>query len=266
MSLIMKSNGYIIYLRNKRFKKILVKLCQIIILVLFIVIWQLLSDNSIINSFIVSSPKLIIKTIINLYKTNNLFNHIFITMYETIISFFICTIVGIIVAVILWYNPFIAKIIDPYLTIFNSLPKVAMAPILIIIFGANIKTIIITSILIAIITTIISIYNGFMSTDKDKIKLLESMHANRIQMLFYLIIPSNYANIISTLKITLSLSLIGVITAELLVSKKGIGYLIMYGGDVFNLNLVITGIIILMIFSYILYEIICYIEKILIKH
>ena len=262
----MKSKNYIKYLKNKRRTNILIKLCQIIILISIILLWQYLSDKKIINTFITSSPTLIFKTIINLYKTNNLFNHILITTYETITSFILGSILGIQLAIILWYSPFLSKVFDPYLTVLNSLPKVALGPILIMITGANIKTIIITSILISIITTIISTYNGFISTPKDKIKLLKSFKATKFQILRYLILPANYKTIISTLKITLSLSLIGVITAELLVSKKGIGYLIMYGSNIFNLNLVITGILILMVLSYLLYEIICYIEKILIKH
>ena len=262
----MKSNNYIKYLNNIKRTKIIIKITRLTILILIFLIWQLLADKNLINTFITSSPKLIIKTITNLYKTNNLFNNISITIYETIASFTISTLLGIIIATILWYNKFLYKVLDPYLTILNSLPKVALGPILIILLGANIKTIIITSILISIITTIISIYNGFQSTDINKIKLLKSFNANKKQILKYLILPYNYKTIISTLKITLSLSLIGVITAELLVSKEGLGYLIMYGRNVFNLNLVVTGILILMIVSYLLYLLICYIEKILIKH
>ena len=262
----MKSKGYIKYLKKRKKEKISIILIQILLLLFLLFIWQYASNHNLINTFITSSPSLIIKTIIKLYNTNNLFQHIFITTYEVIISFLIGTIIGLIIAIILWYNPFIAKILDPYLTILNSLPKVSLSPILIIIIGANIKTIIITSILISIITTIISIYNSFNSTDKNKIKLLKSLNASKLQILTNLVLPSNYPSIINTLKITLSLSLIGVITAELLVSKKGIGYLITYGKEIFNLNLVITGIFILMILSYILYLIICYIEKILIKN
>lgn len=264
--LIMKSNGYKKYLQKQIINKYLIILSQLLILIIAILLWQFLANHQLINTFITSSPKQILETIITLYKTNDLFTHIWITTYETIISFALGTIIGIIIAIILWYNKFISKVIEPYLTILNSLPKVSLGPILIIWIGANIKSIIIMALLISVIITIITVYNGFNSTDPNKIKLLKSLNATKFQILKYLILPSNYPTIISSLKINISMSLIGVIMGELLVSKQGIGYLIMYGSQVFNLNLVITGIIILMIVSYIMYLIVSYLEKILIKY
>ena len=264
--LIMKSNGYKKYLLNQKIKKTLIHICQLLILIFIIILWQSLANHNLINTFITSSPKNIIKTIINLYQTNDLFHHIWITSYETLISFTLGTIIGIIIAIILWYNKFIYKVIDPYLTILNSLPKVSLGPILIIWVGANIKSIIVMALLISVIITIITVYNGFISTDQNKIKLLKSFNATKFQLLKYLVLPSNWITIISSLKISISMSLVGVIMGELLVSKQGIGYLIMYGSQVFNLDLVITGIIILMIVSYLMYLIINYLEKILIKY
>ena len=262
----MKSKGYQQYLKKLKKEKITILLTQLLILILIITMWQILADLKIINTFITSSPKNILTTLKNLYIHNNLFHHIWITTYETIISFLTGTILGIIIAIILWYNPFISKVIDPYLTIINSLPKVSLGPIFIIWVGANTKSIIVMALLISVIITIISVYNGFISTDKNKIKLLKSFGANKIEMLKYLILRENYKTIISSLKINISMSLIGVIMGELLVSKSGIGYLIMYGSQVFNLNLVMTGIIILMIVSYIMYLLVYSLEKILIKH
>ena len=145
------------------------------------------------------------------------------------------------------------------------MPKIALGPIIIIFFGANIKSIIIMALLISVIVTIITVYNGFISTDKNKINLLKSFSATKYQIFKLVILPSSYQTIISSLKINISMTLIGVIMGEFLVSKQGIGYLINYGSQVFNLNLVISGIIILMIVSYLMYIIVSYIEKILIK-
>ena len=262
----MKSKEYKQYLNNIRKKRILIILSQLSLLILILFIWQYSSNKNLINTFITSSPKKVLNTLINLNNTHNLWHHIGITTYETIISFLLGTILGIIIAIILWYNRIIAKIIDPYLTIINSLPKVSLGPILIIWIGANKKAIIIMALLISLIITIITVYNGFINTDKNKIELLKSLKANKYQLLKYLILPENYKTIISSLKINISMSLIGVIMGELLVSKNGIGYLIMYGSQVFNLDLVITGIIILMIVSYIMYIIVNNIEKILIKN
>ena len=261
----MYSNEHKQYLKKKKRKKILILLMQIAILVTIIITWQLLADFKIINTFITSSPSNVVKTIITLYNDNNLFNNIWTTIYETLISFSLGTIIGIIIAIILWYSNFLYKVIDPYLTIINSLPKIALGPIIIIFFGANIKSIIIMALLISVIVTIITVYNGFISTDKNKINLLKSFSATKYQIFKLVILPSSYQTIISSLKINISMTLIGVIMGEFLVSKQGIGYLINYGSQVFNLNLVISGIIILMIVSYLMYIIVSYIEKILIK-
>ena len=143
----------------------------------------------------------------------------------------------------------------------NSLPKVALGPIIIIWTGANTKSIITMALLINLIISIITIYNGFLNTDIYKIKLLKSFKANKFQILTKVVIPSSYSTIISSLKINISMSLIGVITGEFLVSKKGLGYLIIYGTQIFNLNIVMSGIIILIFISFILYEIMGLIEK-----
>lgn len=261
----MYSNEHKKYIRKKKIRKILIILMQILLLATLIIGWELLAKYKIINTFITSSPSNIIKTIISLYKDNNLFNNIWTTIYETIISFGIGTIIGIVTAIVLWWNNFIYKVVDPYLTVLNSLPKIALGPIIIIFFGANIKSIIIMALLISVIVTIITVYNGFISTDKNRINLLKSFSASKYQIFKMVILPSSYSTIISSLKINISMTLIGVIMGEFLVSKKGIGYLINYGSQVFNLNLVISGIIILMIVSYIMYIIVSYIEKILIK-
>ena len=261
----MISNEYKNYKNKLLINKILVIFTQITLLILLLIIWQLLADFELINTFISSSPKKVIETIISLHEQQNLYHHIWITVYETIISFGIGTILGTIIAIILWWNKFLYKVFDPYLTIINSLPKVALGPIIIIWAGANINSIIIMALLISVIVTIITVYNGFVSTDQGKINLLKSFKATKYQILKYVILPSSYSTIISSLKINVSMSLIGVIMGEFLVSKEGIGYLIMYGSQVFNLNLVISGIIILMIVSYLMYLIVIYIEKKLIK-
>jgi len=253
------------FLKKIKIRNIWIRISQICIILLFIILWQLLADLKVINTFISSSPKMVINTIISLYQKGNLFKHIWITIYETIISFSLGTILGTIVATILWWNNFLAKVLDPYLTILNSLPKVALGPIIIIWAGAGMNSIILMALLISTIITIINVYQGFIETDPIKIKLMKSFKATKSQIYFKLIVPSSFSNIISALKINVSMSLIGVIMGEFLVSKEGIGYLIMYGSQVFNLNLVITGIFILCIVSAVMYYLVSYLEKRLIK-
>ena len=262
----MFSKEHINYLKKIKKEKRIILIFKIAIIVCFLFLWEVLAKYKIINTFLFSSPSLIIKTIIGLYNDNNLFNHIWVTSYETLISFSLATIIGIIIATIMWWNKKLAKVIDPYLTVLNSLPKVSLGPLIIIWAGANIKSIILMAILISIFNTIISMYNAFTSTDEAKITLLKSFNATKWQIYTKLVFRGNISTLINVLKINVSMSLIGVIMGELLVSKQGLGYLITYGSQVFNLNLVLSGIIILAIFSYILYIIVSKIEKILIKN
>lgn len=207
----MYSNEHKVYLKKRKKEKIFIISFQIGIIVLFIFLWQILANLGVINTFISSSPKQVLDTIIMLHNTNNLYNHIWITFYETIISFSIGTILGILIATILWWNEKIAKIIDPYLTVINSLPKVALGPIIIIWCGAGMKSIIFMALLISLIITIINVYQGFISVDKVKIKLMKSFGANKFQIYTKLLLPGTFSNIISTLKINISMSLIGLL-------------------------------------------------------
>ena len=242
-------------------ENIIIKIIQLTIIIVFIILWEILSNKNIINSFIFSSPSKIIKGIIDLYISNNLFNHIYTTLYEITLSFLLGFIISFIIAIILYSNNIINKIFDPFLTILNSLPKVALGPILIIWFGASTKSIIIMSLLINVVVSTITIYTGFISVNKYHLLLFKSLHANKIKTLLYLVIPSSINNIISSLKLNISMTLIGVIMGEFLVSKSGIGYLIVYGTQVFNLNLVYIGIFIILIISYVLYKLLILIEN-----
>lgn len=259
------SKEQIKFIKKSKRTKFLVLITQISIVTSLILLWELLSQYKIINSFIFSSPSLILKTIINLYNTNNLFIHIFITLKETVVAFSLGIFLGLIIALILYSFNFISKVFEPFLTLINSLPKVALGPIIIIWMGANGKSIILMALLINLIISILTILNGFKSTDVYKINLLKSLGATKTQILYTLVIPSSYTTIISSLKLNISMTLIGVIMGEFLVSKSGIGYLIMYGTQVFNLNLVMTGIVILLFISFFLYKSVSYIENKLIK-
>jgi len=262
----MYSDEHKLYLKNIKRNKMFIVISQISILFLLIFLWELSSRLGWINSFIYSSPSKILNTIIELHQSGNLYIHIFTTVYETIISFLVGTVIGILIAIILWWNKTIAKIVDPFLTVINSLPKVALGPIIIIWMGANIKSIIFMALLISVIITIMNVYQGFINTDTTKIKLLKSFGATKYQILTKVVFPVNYSNIISMLKINVSMCLIGIIMGELLVSKQGIGYLIMYGSQVFNLSLVMAGVILLAIVATFMYYAVYTIEKLVIKN
>ncbi len=205
------SNEYKKFLRQIKINKLKIYITQLGIIIMFIILWQLLTDLNIIDSFIVSSPKKIFSTIYNLYSNNNLFIHVFTTVYEIILSFIISLIIALLLATILWYSKFLAKIFDPFLTILNSLPKVALGPIILVWFGATTKSIILMGIMISVIILTINIYNGFISVDENKIKLIKSFTNSKFKLYQYLILPKNMELIISNLKIGISMSFIGII-------------------------------------------------------
>lgn len=254
------------FLQKRRRKKWLVLLSQISIILFFLILWEIAAKLEYINTFLSSSPSRVFKTFLSLLKQNNLWNHVWITVYETLISFVLASGIGFIIASILWWNKTIAKIMDPYLTVLNSLPKVALGPLIIIWVGANTNSIVFMALLISTFITIINIYQGFHSTDHYFVTLMRTFNAKKYQIFVKLIVPSNKNNLINCLKVNISMSLIGVIMGELLVSKEGLGYLIMYGSQVFNINLVITSVVLLAIVSYIMYAIIAFIEKKTVKN
>lgn len=257
------SEEHKLFLKQKRNKKRNIIIVQFSIIIIFLITWQLLVNYNLINAFIFSSPKNVIQTFINLLNANNLWNHILITSYETIISFLLATILGLLIATIMWYNDFLAKVLDPYLTILNSLPKVALGPLIIIWLGAKIDSIIVMALMISLIVTIITIYSGFISTPSEYVTLLKSFKVSKTKLFTNCILPANKGIIIQSMKVNISMSLIGVIMGELLVSKEGIGYLIMYGSQVFNLDLVILGVALLGIISFIMYYLIIIITRLL---
>ena len=254
-----------LYLRKIKKDKIIINFFRVFIFIFLIFIWELLSRLNLIDTFMFSSPSNIIKTIIDLYKDNNLFIHIFTTLYEIIMSFIIGSIIGFIISSILYLFDRLNKILDPYLTILNSLPKVALGPLIIILFGANTNSIIIMALLISVIVSIMNINSIFKSTDINKIKIVKSMGGNKIDILFRVIIPNNYLEIVDSFKVNISLIFIGVIMGEFLVSKQGIGYLINYGSQILNMNLVLSGISLLVLLTIILYSLILLIDKLIRK-
>ena len=247
------SQAELLYIKKYKRHKLFVKTIQLLILLTFIILWELLRKYKIINPFIFSSPSKIISIISNLIITNQLWINISTTLLEILISFVIGFVLSLVIALLIYLFKTLAEINDPFLTILNSLPKVALGPILIIWFGANTKSIIVMALLINVVVSTVSLYVGFIKVNKYYLLLFKSLHANKINTIIHLIIPSSFENIISSLKLNISMTLIGVIMGEFLVSKRGIGYLIIYGTQIFNLDLVYTGIFLILILSYLLY-------------
>lgn len=244
---------------KKRNKTILIT--QIAVLILGLILWEIAAHFKWIDTFLTSYPSQIWRLFINYTKNGNLFHHIGISVFETVIGFMGGTLLGFVVAIGLWWSKFWARVFDPYLVMLNSLPKTALAPIIIIWVGAGYSGIIVTAISVSIIVTVMNMYESFVSVDEDLIKLLNTFGATKFQILKKVVLPSSIPALINTLKINIGLSWVGVIVGEFLVSKAGIGYLIVYGGQVFKLDLVMMSVFILAIISVLMYRIVAIIEN-----
>lgn len=242
-----------VYLRKQKMNKIAILTVQILIVVGFIALWEILANLGIIDSFIASQPSRILKTFMNL-SSNNLLTHLGVTCFETIVGFGLGAILGILIAIILWWSNFLSKVADPFLVVLNSLPKIALGPVIIIWVGAGMGAIIVMALAISLIVTVLEILNGFLNTDKELLKMARTFNASKMQVLTKIVIPANISTFINSLKVNIGLSLVGVISGEFLVSKAGLGYLIVYGGQVFQLDLVMTSVIILSIVAAIMYQ------------
>ena len=238
----------------------LVMLSRFGIFIVFLTIWELLASFHMIDSFFFSSPSLVIKCAYSMILDLSLFTHIGVTLYETILSFLLVILIGIVIASFLWFSKTLSEIIEPTLVILNSLPKSALAPLFIVWLGTGTKTIIIAGISVAIFGCIISLYSGFLETDKDKLMLIETLGGNRLQAFIKVVLPSSIPILLSTIKVNIGLSLVGVIIGEFLAARCGLGYLIIYGSQVFKLDLVIMSIVILCVIATALYKIIQILE------
>jgi NitT/TauT family transport system permease protein len=249
------------FLRDYKKNKVKIRIAQWTIFVTFLILWEFSSWIGWLNSFIFSSPSRVIKTIVTMAKDGSLFYHTGITLLETFISFALVITIGLLVAVLLWWNDNISKVLEPYLVILNSLPKTALAPIFIVWLGNNMKTIIVAAVSVAVFGSIITLYSNFQAVEEDKMKLIYTFGGTKKDILLKVILPSNIPSIISVMKVNIGLSLVGVIIGEFLAAKAGLGYLIIYGSQVFKLDWVIMSIVILCIVASGLYGILSYVEK-----
>lgn len=214
--------------------KRIVRISRVLILFSFLFLWEFTANVGIIDSFIFSSPSKIAVCFWNMVLDKSIFLHIGITLYETIISFFLVIAISILVAVALWFSTRLSEILDPYLVVLNSLPKSALAPLLIVWFGATKTTIIVAGMSVAIFGSILSLYTGFTTVDPGKIKLIYTLQGKRYQALTKVVLPSAVPAIISNMKVNIGLCLVGVIIGEFLAARDGLGYLIIYSSQVFS--------------------------------
>lgn len=248
-------------LAKEKRRKYAIVLTQIGVLALLLAVWELAATLQWIDSFITSSPSKICKTFAELTASGTLLHHALVSTLETVAGFVIGTLLGYLTAVLLWWNDFLKRVFEPYLVVLNSLPKIALGPLIIIWAGTGKASIITMAVLISVVITAISILNGFVSTDRDKIMLMQSMKASKLQIFAKLVAPANVPTLMATLKINVGMAWIGSIMGEYLVSKEGLGYLLVYGSQVFRLDVVMTCTIVLCALAGIMYALVAMAEK-----
>ena len=252
------------YLSTRRRRKTAVILCRIFILAAFIAFWELGGPFGLLDSFVLSQPSRILRILFH-FTENQLPLHIKTTLLETVSGFLLGVAVGCLLAVFLWWSPFFSRVSEPYLVVLNSLPKIALGPVIIIWAGAGTRAIIFMALAISTIVTVLEMLSGFNSTDPELIRMLKTFGANRFQIFCKIVLPYNIDTLFNSLKINIGLSLVGVIAGEFLVSKAGLGYLIVYGGQVFQMDLVMASVLILAAAAAVLYELISLLQKLALK-
>ena len=249
------------FLSKYRLHKKFVAAARILLLVVFLSVWELTASHQIIDSFIFSSPSKIARCFLDMVADRSIFLHLGVTLYETIVSFLLVIVFSILTAVLLWFSKKLSEILEPYLVVLNSLPKSALAPLLIVWLGANIRTIIVAGMSVAIFGSIINLYTGFREADPEKLKLIRTLGGTKKDELTKIVLPSSVPLILSVMKVNIGLCLVGVIIGEFIGARQGLGYLIIYGSQTFKLTWVLMSIVILCVIAMGLYAILDFIEK-----
>lgn len=252
------------YLRGIQRTKRMVLTFQLGILIFLLALWEIAAQLGWIDSFILSQPSRIARTFVNMAQFD-LMQHIWVTVYETLVGFIMGVIIGTGIAILLWWSSFVSKVSEPYLVVLNSLPKIALGPVIIIIVGAGTEAIIFMALAISLIVTVLEMLNGFHHTDSEYVKMASTFGATKAQIFLKVVFPYNISTLFNSLKINIGLSLVGVIAGEFLVSKAGLGYLIVYGGQVFKMDLVMSSVLILAVVAAFMYQAVVLLQK-LAKH
>lgn len=238
---------------------------QLVLLISLIGLWELAGRLRWIDVLIFSYPSKVGAQIVKDIVTGELWPHLFMTVGETAVGFLLGTLVGTLIAVLIWWSPFLSKVLDPYMVVFNSMPKVALGPIFIVLFGAGFTAIVMTTLSITVIVTTLVVYNSFNEVDSNLIKVIRTFGGNRKDVFVKAILPASFPAIVSTLKVNVGMSWVGVIVGEFLVAKIGLGYLIVYGFQVFNFTLVLSSLVIIAVVATAMYQMVVYVERKLLK-
>lgn len=260
-----KSPEQRLYEKKWKRNRLLNRSIQILVFLFFLIQWEVTTARGMVDSFFFSSPSLIVKSLRNMIKNNDLLVHIRVTLLEVLVSFALVALISLVIAILFWYFDRLSTIFEPYLVVLNSLPKSALAPLFIVWLGTGAKTIIVAGISVALFGSIISLYVGFRQSDAGKIYLVHALGGNKLDVLRKVILPGSVPLIISTMKVNIGLALVGVVIGEFLAARRGLGYLIIYGSQTFKMSMVITSLVLLCVIAVLLFVAIDALDRVIHK-
>jgi NitT/TauT family transport system permease protein len=252
------------FLRAIRLRQFWVIGVQFAFLAAFLGLWQLAASWRLIDPFITSQPTAIAQKLVELTNDGSLGYNVAITVFETLVGFGLGTVMGIAIAGMLWWWDFLSDVADPYIVVLNATPKMALGPIFIIWLGATMTAVIALAVSISLFVTILSVYSAFRQADPEKLVVVSSFGASKWQQFSKVVFPQAVPTIIATLKVNIGLSLIGAIVGEFLAANAGLGYLIIYGQNIFNMSLVMTSLVILTVIAGVMYYAVSLLERYLV--
>lgn len=254
------------YLSKRRRERIQVTIVQLLMLVGFFAAWEIAASQRWINVLIFSQPSRIWNLFMERLASGTLMPHVYTTLLETVVGFLLGTIIGTVLASIIWWSPFLNKVLEPYLVVLNSMPKVALGPLLIVGLGPGFLSIMAMALAITVIITTLVVYTSFKEVDPNYVKVIRTFGGKKMDIYKRVILPASFPTIVSTLKVNVGLAWVGVIVGEFLVAKQGLGYLIIYGFQVFNFTLVLLSLLIIAVIATLMYQGVYYVEKLVTRN
>jgi NitT/TauT family transport system permease protein len=229
----------------------------------FLLLWELGTRLGWISAFLFGAPSGILKIFLTMAADGSLWSDTAYTLLEAFLGFVIGTVLGSIAGLALWYSIFVARLVEPFIVAINSVPKIALAPIIILWFGTGLVSKVALAVSLTAIVALIAAYQAAKDADTDLQALLISMGATKHQIFYKAVVPSTIPSIIATFRINIGFGLVGAVVGEFISSQQGLGHLVYTASSFYDLNTVWVGLFVLMFLGFILYHAIDLTERVL---
>jgi NitT/TauT family transport system permease protein len=241
----------------------IIVIVQIGILAGAIALWEAAADYRWIDGFFWSKPSAILATLMIFFTAGDAWTDIGFTFRATIFGFLLGTSAGSLLGLSFWWSRNYAAIAQPYLICFDSLPKLALAPLVILIFGLGLASKVAIATALTIVVSALTTYAGVKTLDPDQERLFYSLGASRMQVFRKLVVPFCLPWIISVLRVNIGLALTGAIVGEFIASQHGLGRQILYAGETYDIALVWVAVGVLSVLAVAMYAAVSWLEGVL---